>query len=306
MTYDIIIIGGGPAGLTAGLYASRSMMKTLLLEKVAPGGLAATTEAVENYPGFPEAINGYELVSRMEAQARKFGLEIISKGITGISAEGDLFIVRTASAEYRAYAVIIASGSAARNIGTANEDRFRGRGVSYCATCDAPFFRDKDVVVVGGGDTAVEEALYLTKFVSRIYLVHRRDKLRATPIIQKRALANPKIQFCWNSVVEEISGTERLEGVKIKNTVTGEITALAAQGIFVFIGWIPNTAFLKGFVELDQSGYILADSEMRTSRKGVYACGDVVKKNLRQIVNACGEGATAAFNAQHYVEELKD
>jgi len=292
--------------LTAGIYASRGNLKTLLLEKVAPGGLVAITDKVENYPGFPEGVNGYELVSRMEAQAKRFGLEIISAEVKVISQEGGWFLIRADGKEYQSQAVIIATGSIARRIGVNNEDKFQGRGVSYCATCDAPFFKNKEIVVVGGGDTAVEEALFLTNFVRKIYLVHRRDKLRATPILQSRILNHPKIQFYWDSVVAEIIGSERPKGVKIKNIRSGEITELAIDGIFIFIGFIPNTGFLKGFIELDQDGYIVIDSEMRTSRQGVYACGDVVKKNMRQIINACGEGATAAFNAQHYVEEMRD
>jgi thioredoxin reductase (NADPH) len=267
--------------------------------------LVAITDKVENYPGFPEGVNGYELVSRMEAQAKRFGLEIISAEVKVISQEGGRFLIRADGQEYQASAVIIATGSIARRIGVNNEDKFQGRGVSYCATCDAPFFKNKEIVVVGGGDTAVEEALFLTNFVRKIYLVHRRDKLRATPILQGRILNHPKIQFYWDSVVSEIIGTERPKGVKIKNIRSGEITELAIDGIFIFIGFIPNTGFLKEFIELDQDGYIVIDSEMRTSRKGVYACGDVVKKNMRQIINACGEGATAAFNARYFVEALK-
>lgn len=303
--YDIIIIGGGPAGLTAGLYACRGMMKTLLIEKIAPGGLIALTERVENYPGFPDGIGGYELTERILKQAKKFGLEILDGEVSQISSNQNVFIIRTGSAEYQTSSIIIATGTTARNLGIPDEKKFIGRGISHCATCDAAFFRDKEVIVVGGGDTAVEEGMFLTKFARKVYLVHRRDKLRAQPIIQQRAFANPKMEFFWNSVPTDIIAKDRIEGLKVKNTITGAVTEIKANGIFVFIGYTPNTSFLDRFIQLDEAGCVIVDNEMRTSRPGVYACGDVIKKTLRQLVNACGEGATAAFNAQKYVEELR-
>jgi len=303
--YDIIIIGGGPAGLTAGLYACRGMMKTLLVEKIAPGGLIAMTERVENYPGFIESISGYELSNKMLTQAKKFGLELADGEVSGISFKDNLFTIKTASTEYKAISVILAMGTTARNLGVADEDKFMGRGISYCATCDAAFFRDKDVIVVGGGDAAVEEGLFLTKFAKSVSLVHRRDKLRAQPIIQERAFKNPKMKFYWNSTAESLIVKDKLEGLRVKDTVNGKLTEIKADGIFVFIGFTPNTEFLKDFIKLDESGFIITDIEMRASRPGIYACGDVIKKSLRQVINACGDGATASYNAQKYVDEIK-
>lgn len=305
MVYDIIIVGGGPAGLTAGLYANRGLMKTLLLEKLAPGGQIALTEKVENYPGFPEGISGYQLTELMTKQAKKFGLEITDGEVNNIAQTDKLFIVQTESGKYQSRSVIIATGTTARHLGIAEEGRFTGRGISYCATCDAPFFKDKEVIVVGGGDAAVEEGIYLTHFASKVSIVHRRDQLRAAPLIQQRALANPKIQFVWNSLPDGIIGKDKIEGLRVKDVQTGNLSEIPAQGIFVFIGFIPNTSFLKGFIQMDEAGYIMVDREMRTSRPGVFACGDVIKKTLRQLVNGCGEGAVAAFNAQHYVGEVK-
>lgn len=290
--------------MTAGLYACRGLMKTLLIEKVAPGGLIALTERVENYPGFPDGIGGYELTERILKQAKKFGLEIVDGEVNQITSGQNAFIIRTGLKEYQALAVIIATGTKARKLGIPDEDKFIGRGISHCATCDAPFFKNKEVIVVGGGDTAVEEGMFLTKFARKVSVVHRRDKLRAQPIIQQRAFANPKMQFFWNSVPNDIIAKDRVEGLKVKNTITGALTEIKADGIFVFIGYNPNTSFLNGFIHLDEAGCIIVDSEMKTSRTGVYACGDVIKKSLRQLVNACGEGATAAFNAQKYVENL--
>jgi thioredoxin reductase (NADPH) len=303
--YDIIIIGGGPAGLTAGLYACRGAMKALLVEKIVPGGLIAMTERVENYPAFPDGISGYDLSDKMLTQAKKFGLEIANGEVKEITHKDNIFTVRTTSSEYKALSVILAMGTTARNLGVPDEAKFTGRGISYCATCDAFFFKDKDVIVVGGGDAAVEEGIFLTKFAKSVSLVHRRDKLRAQPIIQERAFKNPKMKFYWNSVSESIIGKDKIEGLKVKDTVNGKITEIKADGIFIFIGFTPNTEFLKDFVKLDESGFIITDIEMRTSRTGVYACGDAIKKSLRQVVTACGDGATASFNAQKYVDDIK-
>ncbi len=322
MVYDIIIIGGGPAGLTAGLYASRGGLKTLLLEKVAPGGLVTTTEKVENYPGFPEGVNGYDLAALMEKQARKFGLEIATAEVTGLippsvnsASRSPLpYDIKTPSQEYQGRTVIIATGTIARNLNVPNEDKFKGRGISYCATCDAPFFKNKEIIVVGGGDAALEESLFLTRFVKKISLVHRRDKLRAAKILQERASNHPKINFVWNSAIEKIIGHDKIEKVVIKNLLDNSTKEIPADGIFVFIGFIPNTDFLsakggsasggKGVVELDETGYIITNEKLVTSRTGIFACGDVIAKNVRQIINACGEGAVAALNAQHYLESL--
>lgn len=304
MIYDIIIIGGGPAGLTAGIYAARALMKTLLLEKIAPGGLVITAEKVENYPGFAEGINGYELMEQMIKQASKFGLEIISEGARGISQKDKIFHIKTLSREYQALSVIIASGTIYRKLGVEGEQAFTGRGISYCATCDAPLFKGKEVVVIGGGDTAVEESLFLTKFVKKAYIVHRRDKLRASAIVQERAKQNNQIEFIWNSVISKIYGKSKIERVTIKNILDNKERELNIDGIFVFIGFEPNTAFLGGFVELDREGYVVTDYEMKTSRSGVFAAGDVRSNALRQIITACGAGARAAVSAQHFVENL--
>ncbi|MFH1231316.1 MAG: thioredoxin-disulfide reductase [Planctomycetota bacterium] len=305
MIYDVVIIGGGPAGLTAGIYASRALMKTILLEKIAPGGLVITTDRVENYPGFSDGIAGYGLMQEMEKQAIKFGLEILSGELIMISEENKVFNIKTASQNYKALSVIIAAGGTHRKLGIEGEGLFLGRGVSYCGTCDGPLFKDKEVVVVGGGDTAVEEALFLTRFVKKIYLVHRRDRLRASAILQERAKANNKIEFVWNSVVSRIYGKTKIEKITIKNLIDNKESELNIDGVFVFIGFEPNTAFLKGFIDLDENSYVVTDSEMRTSREGVFAAGDVRSKTLRQIITACSDGAHAAVSAQHFVEQFK-
>jgi len=307
-TYDIIIIGGGPAGLTAGIYASRAKMKTLLIESTFAASLITTTDMIENYPGFPGGIDGFGLVERFREQALGFGLEIMQDDISEIQAAApDLRSgwIAIGSQEYHARALIVASGAAYAKLGVPGEQEFTGRGVSYCATCDAPFYRDRAIVVVGGGDTAVQEALFLTKFASRVTLVHRRDSLRATAILQERAFANEKIDFVWSSVVEEIRGDKTVNAVRLKNLVSDRYDDLATDGVFIFAGYIPNTERVSGVVERDQDGYIIVDAHMQTSKPGIFACGDCVKKLLRQVVTACGDGATAAFAAQLYVEERK-
>jgi thioredoxin reductase (NADPH) len=307
--YDTVIIGGGPAGLTAGIYAARARMKTLLLEKMMVGGQAATTETIENYPGFPEGIAGPELTERMREQAEKFGVDFADGEVNEVKEamfeNGKGFLLVAEGGEYRALTLIVATGAQASSLKIPGEKKFTGKGVSYCATCDGPFFRDQDIVVAGGGDTAVEEALFLTKFAKKVYLVHRRDRLRATKILQDRALANPKIELVWDSVLTEIAGEISVEKVRLKNVKTGEETELAVRGVFVFVGIVPNTEFLQELVEMNSTGYIVTDDNMQTTAQGVFACGDARRKLLRQVVTACGEGATAAFSAQHYVEELK-
>jgi len=304
--YDAIIIGGGPAGLTAGIYLSRARMNTLLIEKALPGGQAILTEIIENYPGFPHGIAGPELMQKIEEQAVRFGLKIEYGEVEEVKIKEDKGkIVKINNKEYRTMTIILASGAEASKLGAPGEEELRGRGVSYCATCDAPFFKDKKIVVIGGGDTAIEEALYLTKFVREITIVHRRDRLRATKILQERVFANKKINFTWDSVVTKILGSEKVEGILIKNKKTGEEKEISCQGVFVFVGNVPNSKLLNELIKLDKRGYILTDDNMMTSQEGIYACGDVRKKLLRQVVTACGEGATAAFAAQKYIEELK-
>ena len=305
--YDTIIIGGGPAGLTAGIYLGRARMKVLLIEKAMPGGQAVLTESIENYPGFAEGVSGPELMQQMEKQAKRFGLTIGNGEVKELKGEekDKIKIVKTGEQEYKALTVIVASGTEAKKLGVPGEEELRGKGVSYCATCDAPFFFNQKVVVVGGGDTALEEALYLTKFAREVAIIHRRDKWRATRILQERVFSHPQINFIWDSVITEISGKDKVEGVFIKNVKTGEKKEIPCKGVFVFVGSLPNTNFLTGIVKLDEDGYILTDDQMKTSQEGIYACGDVRRKILRQVITACGEGATAAFAAEKYVEGLK-
>ncbi len=307
--YDVLIVGAGPAGLTAGIYAARARMKTLTLEKMMVGGQAATTETIENYPGFPEGIGGLELTDRMREQAAKFGVEFANGEVHDAKktsfADMKGFLIAADGKEYGTLSLIVAAGAQPSNLEIPGEKRLTGKGVSYCATCDGPFFGGRDIVVVGGGDTAVEEALFLTKFAKKVYLIHRRDRLRATKILQDRALANSKIEPIWNSVLGEIRGDTNVESVRIKSVKTNEETELAVEGVFVYVGTVPNTEFLRGLVKMNTGGYIITDENMQTTAEGIFACGDARKKSLRQVVTACGEGATAAFSAQQYVEELK-
>jgi len=307
--YDIIIIGGGPAGLTAGLYACRSRLKTLLIKSNTIPSQAVVTALIENYPGFPEGIDGFGLIDKFEKQAENFGLESRVGNVKNITLiknkESNIWQVETDDKIYAGLSLIVASGAKPKELGVVGEEKFRGRGVSYCATCDGAFFKNKDVVVVGGGNTAVEEALFLTKFAKKVILIHRRDRLRATRILQERVLAHEKIDFAWSSEIIEILGKEHVEAVKVKNVTTSAESKIHCEGVFIFIGLIPNTDFLKGVVELDKNGYVITDEEMQGSEKGIFACGDCRKKLLRQIITACGDGATAAFSAQRYVEELK-
>jgi len=307
--HDVIIIGGGPAGLTAGIYTSRARISTLLIEKLGIGGQASITDRIENYPGFIEGISGPELIRNMEEQAKSFGVRTVFGEVTRVEVSGEGVIKRVFVHDdpepYQCLSIIVAAGHEQRKLGVPGETEFTGRGVSYCATCDGAFFRDRAVAVVGGGDVAVEEALFLTRFVSKVYIVHRRDRLRATKILQERAAGNDKIAFVFDSVLDEVSGQTTVNGVKIRNVKTGQTRVLAVDGVFVFIGWNPNLSFLGTVVDRSEDGYIIVDKEMMTSREGIFACGDCCKKNLRQIVAACGDGATAAFSAQHYVEMIK-
>jgi thioredoxin reductase (NADPH) len=307
--YDVIIIGGGPAGLTAGIYTSRARISTLLIEKLGIGGQASITDRIENYPGFIRGISGPELVHNMEEQAQSFGVKTIFGEVTRVEVSDEDSIkkvfVHDDPEPYQCLSIIVAAGHEQRKLGVPGETEFTGRGVSYCATCDGAFFRDRAVAVVGGGDVAVEEALFLTRFVSKAYIVHRRDRLRATKILQERAARNDKIAFVFDSVLDEVSGQTTVNGAKVRNVKTGQTEVLAVDGVFVFIGWNPNLSFLGSVVDRSEDGYIVVDKEMTTSQEGIFACGDCCKKKLRQIVAACGDGATAAFSAQHYVEMIK-
>jgi len=300
--YEVIIIGGGPGGLTAGLYTSRARLSTLLIESALFGGQMTTTELIENYPGFPQGVTGDELSRRMEEQAKRFGMETVPQEVVKVSLEGDMKVVQTYESTYRCDALIISTGTEYRKLGVPGEKEFAGKGVSYCATCDGSFFRDSQIVVVGGGDSALTEALFLTKFVKELTIVHRRDALRGTKIYQERALANPKIKFLWNSIVQEIKGDSMVRSIIVKNVKTGEIKEFETEGAFLFVGLVPRTQFLKGIVQMDEGRYILTNEHCETSAKGIFAVGDCRKKLLRQIATAVGDGATAAFAAEKFLE----
>lgn len=301
--YDMIIVGGGPAGMTAGLYASRARLRTLLIENALFGGQMTTTELIENYPGFPQGISGEELSRLMEEQAKRFGMEAISDEVEEIGLESDLKRVKTYEGEFFCRALIICTGTEYRKLGVPGEEKFKGRGISYCATCDGAFFRDSRIIVVGGGDSALTEALFLTKFVSELTIIHRRDALRATKIYQERTLNHPKIKFLWNSVVQEIKGDSVVRSVVVKNIKSGEVKEVETEGAFLFIGLTPRTHFLKELVQMDESGYIVTNENCEASIKGIFAAGDCRKKLLRQISTSVGDGATAAFAAEKYLEE---
>jgi thioredoxin reductase (NADPH) len=301
--YDVTIIGGGPAGLTAGLYASRARLRTLLIENGLFGGQMTTTETIDNYPGFPEGVTGEELSRLMEEQAKRFGMETVIEEVVEVTLEGAEKRVRTTESTYFCKALIICTGAEYRRLGVPGEKEFAGKGVSYCATCDGAFFKDSQIVVVGGGDSALTEALFLTKFVKELTIIHRRDALRATKIYQERAMANPKMKFLWNSVVQEIKGDDVVRAVAVKNVKTGEIKEFPTDGAFLFVGLLPRTQFLKGLVQLDEAGYIITNDHCETSVKGIFAAGDCRKKLLRQIATGVGDGATAAFAAEKYLEE---
>ncbi|MDO8671718.1 MAG: thioredoxin-disulfide reductase [Dehalococcoidia bacterium] len=302
--YDVVILGGGPGGLTAALYAARARLKTLVIEKGIPGGQAATTFHVENYPGFPEGVSGMEISQLMEQQATRFGAVITYDEILGIDVyDQKVKVVRGSDANYRARAIIIATGAEQSKLGVPGEELYRGRGVSYCATCDGAFFRDKVVAVIGGGDSAVEEGDFLTRFASKVVIIHRRNALRAAKVIQERAFANPKIEFRWDSVVQEIKGDNFVNTLTLVNLKSEGRSTLHAEGVFVYVGLNPNSGFLKGVVALDPGGYVITNEEMETNVAGIFAIGDVRRKSLRQIITAAGDGAVAAMAADRYLHE---
>ncbi len=303
--YDLIIIGGGPAGLTAGIYAARETLNVLLLEKSITGGIPAMVDFIENYPGFPDGISGMELMQKMRTQADRFKLQVEEfSEVECITPDKQIFRITTENKQYLSRAVIIASGGVPRKLEVPGEQEFSGRGVSYCATCDGPLFRDADIIVVGGGNAAVQEALYLTKFARQVTLIHRRNQLRAQPILQERAFHNEKIKIAWDSVVANIFGGDQVEGVTIRNVKSGEKINLPAQGVFIFIGWLPNTGFVKELLALDDEGHIITDENMQTSVPGIFAIGDVRSKPFRQIANAVGDGVIGALAASKYLESL--
>lgn len=309
--YDIIVIGAGPAGLAAGSYAGRARMDTLIIEAAKDGGQIVITNEIENYPGSLEEESGPSLIARMSKQAEKFGAEKVYDTIVDVELDGKVKHVKGNNGDYYAKSVIIATGASPRPIGCPGEKEFTGKGVSYCATCDANFFEDFEVYVVGGGDAAVEEAMYLTKFARKVTLVHRRDELRAAKSIQEKAFKNEKLAFMWNSTVEEIKGDGVVTSMVVKNTKTGELSTVEADeedgtfGIFVFIGFDPKSQLFEGKVEM-KNRYIVTDQYMHTNVPGVFAAGDVIVKSLRQVVTAAADGAVAATEAQKYVESLED
>lgn len=303
--YDVLIIGSGPAGYTAGVYTSRAKLSTLIISGTLPGGQLMTTSEVENYPGFPSGIFGPELMMNMRQQAERFGTIIVDDEVIKVNFKKKPFTITTHSETYTSEAVIVSTGASPRKLGIPSEQQFSGRGVSYCATCDGPFFKGEDIVVVGGGDTALEEATFLTKFGKSVKIVHRRDTLRASKILQEKALENPKIEFMWNNVVSDIKGDKKLGTVLIKNIASGKETTLNAGGLFVAIGHEPNTAIFKGQLELDDKGYVMLKNHTRTSVEGVFAAGDVHDHRYRQAVTAAGFGCMAAIDVERWLSERK-
>lgn len=303
MQYDVIIIGSGPAGLSAGIYAARGGLKTVVLERAIIGGQITSAHQVENYPGFPESIEGFELTERMRQQAERFQAQFLDEEVTAIGMEGLCKIVETRENTYRTKALIVCTGAYPRRLNVPGEERFTGRGVSYCATCDGALYRDKVVAVIGGGDSAVEEGIYLTHFARKVYIIHRRDELRAQKILQERAFQNPKIEFIWNSVVQEIYGTDKIEKLEIFNRQTRKISYLPVDGVFIYVGILPNNKLLESRINLDEAGFVYTDEFMHTNIPGVYAAGDIRHKILRQVVTATSDGAIAAFSAEKWIRD---
>lgn len=304
--WDVAIIGGGGAGMTAALYASRANLKTALFEKINTGGQISLTDTVENYPGFPEGITGPDISAKMEEQARKYGTVLIPEEIKGLDQRDKTFVLKTVGKEHFAKSIILASGASPRKVGVPGEQQLTGRGVSYCATCDGAFFKNKEIIVVGGGDSAMQEGIFLTRFANKVHVVHRRDKLRASPILQERAMNNNKMDFIWDTVLTKMQGDKKLESVQLKNVKTNQEKDFKVDGVFVFVGHDPETSYIGDFVKLDEKGYVVGDPvTMKTSRPGVFAAGEVRAGAVKQLVTACGEGCTAALTAQYYLENLE-
>lgn len=303
--YDVIIIGAGPAGLTAALYAGRFRLNALILEKMSVGGQIVFSSSIENFPGFPGGISTQELIDKFKKQVDEVGVKIEPEEVLEIDQsfklETPLYNVKAPDRSYEAKSIIVATGAQGKRLGIEGEDKFIGRGVSYCATCDGPLFRDKDVVVIGGGDRAIEEAIFLAGYAKRVTIIHRRQELRASKILEEKTRQSPKINFILDSVIEKITGLNRVESVKIKNIKTDSISNLSCQGVFIFVGIQPNTAFLKNLLQMDELGFIITDQDMKSSCEGIFACGDCRKKSLYQVVNACAEGAVAANSAHKYL-----
>jgi thioredoxin reductase (NADPH) len=299
--YDVIIIGGGPAGLSAGLYTARARLKTLLIEKSAVGGMIINAGLVENYPGFADGISGIDLTQAMYKQATKFGMEMLSAEVTGLKVAGKSKVITTPEGDYSAGAVIITGGSERQKLDVPGEVEYTGKGVSYCATCDGAFFRDKLVAVIGGGNAAVSEALELTRFASKIFVIHRRHELRATKVVQEKAFADKKLEFIWDSVVTAVIGNAFVKKIKLRNIKTNIESELAVEGVFVNVGSQPATGYLKGVLALDAVGAIIVNDKMETGVPGIFAAGDIRSGSIRQTVGAAGDGAVAAVNAAKYL-----
>ncbi|MDI3503640.1 MAG: thioredoxin reductase [Candidatus Cloacimonadota bacterium] len=306
MKFDVIIIGAGPAGLSAAIYSARGGLKTAIFEKAMVGGQINVTDKVENYPGFEEGISGFDLTSKMKAQAERFGAEFIDEEITAIGLEGLCKVIETNTGDYRAKSLIICTGAHPRRLNVPGEERLTGRGVSYCATCDGALYRDKVVAVIGGGDSAIEEGSFLTRFAKKVIVIHRRDQLRAQKIIQERAFKNPKIEFIWDTVVQEIHGDKRIEKLELVNRKNKKITMLPIDGAFIYVGILPNNGLLESRVELDNAGFVLTDEYMQTNVPGIYAAGDIRHTVLRQVVTATSDGAVAAWSAEKWIIENYD
>ena len=300
--YDIVIVGAGPAGLAAGLYAARARRRTLLIERKITGGQIALTGDVENYPGV-DCINGFDLSQAMLQQSEKYGMEVADADVTAIDQADGKHSVCTTEGVFVAKAVILTGGADYDRLGVPGEERLTGKGVSYCAVCDAAFFKDQTVAVIGGGDAAMDEGMFTTRYAGHAYMVHRRDTLRASAILQERALANPKMEFVWNTVVEEVLGENEVSGVRVRNVVTGEVSELAVTGVFIFVGLTPNTSYLREKLRFDAGGHIQVNEWMETGVPGLYAAGDIRANSARQVVTAAGDGATAAIRADHYISD---
>jgi thioredoxin reductase (NADPH) len=302
--YDVIIIGSGPAGLTAAIYTSRARLQTLVIGGTTWGGQLMPTPEIENFPGFPDGIPGSDLMSKMRKQAERFGAELLFEDVTSVDFSSRPFKINTHDKSFEAKAVIIATGALNKWLGLDAERRLMGRGVSMCATCDAPFFQDKTVVIVGGGDTALEEALTLSKYAQKVIIVHRRDQLRACKILQERVLTNRKINIMWNSLVEDILGEDRVKDVKLKNVQTGEVTTFPCDGVFIAIGYKPNTEVFKGNIDLDENGYVIVHDETKTSVEGIFAAGDNQDRRYKQAITSAGSGCKAALDAEKYLQTI--
>ncbi|HOH98767.1 MAG TPA: thioredoxin-disulfide reductase [Candidatus Cloacimonadota bacterium] len=306
MRFDIIIIGAGPAGLSAAIYGARGGLKTAIFEKGMVGGQINVTDEVENYPGFEEPLSGFDLTDKMRKQAERFGAAFIDEEIIAIGMEGLCKVIETSENKYRAKSLIICTGAHPRRLNVPGEERLTGRGVSYCATCDGALYRDKIVAVVGGGDSAIEEGIFLTRFAKKVYVIHRRDQLRAQKIIQERAFRNPKMEFIWDTVIQEIHGEKKVEKLELVNRKTQHISMLPVDGIFIYVGILPNNELLESRIELDSAGFVLTDQNMHTNVPGIYAAGDIRHTVLRQVVTATSDGAIAAWSAEKWIIENYD